>query len=259
MKLIFTTLCLTTIISYAGAQDLIIKKDNNGLKVKVLKTAGGKITYKLYDNQDGPDQEMDLDEVLMVVYENGSWQSYYKDISEEEEKQSSETISGKKGEHGRRSLTQLGYPLFYRENAGDYSNAFRHGLILSKGYIKDDRPLGFLTEVQLNVFRQQFLDEEEVMLEHYNVMFSLMFGMMIKFYKSKKFLVYGKIAGGGVAVNSVLKEPGSFFEYDITKFDYNYNLAAGVNYKLGKKFGLFAEGGYSRIQFAQAGISFMID
>ena len=66
--------CLATlfIINDAQAQDIIIKKNGDEIRSKVLKIGTADIQYKSYDNQDGPVHSLGKAEVFMIKYENGT-------------------------------------------------------------------------------------------------------------------------------------------------------------------------------------------
>jgi len=260
MKQILTLFLLLAVICSLHAQDLIIKKDNQGKKVKILEVTSKTIRYKQFENLEGPEHNIDIDDILVIVYENGHYQSFYNVDGKQLKDSGDEKTKGEKvGPYGRRTLRQLGYVVMYSESTSNFENASRYGINYSVGHIKDERPVGYLFEMGMNLFKQGLYEEEEKVLDNYNLMLSIMFGTIVKIYKREKLLVYGKAAFGGIVSASVLKEPEEFFSYNTYKLNYNYNLALGVNYKLTKKFGLYAEGGYSRIQVLQAGISFMID
>ncbi|GEM_PF-2762393 len=250
---IFSIICINLLFAFnLYAQDLIIRKNNQAEKGRIVEVTLDSVKYNPINESDDNKRSISKEEVLIIVYDDGNYESFYlhdKEVSE---------IS-KKGKYGRRAIRQLGYIPLYSENTSGYSNASRYGINYSVGHIKDNRPLGFLFELGINVFTEGYFDGEEKVLDNYNMMMTVLFGAMVKIYKSNKFLLYGKVAGGGVANVSLLKEPEEFFSYNDYKLDYNYNLALGFNYKLGRKFGLYAEGGLSRIQMLQAGISFMID
>jgi hypothetical protein len=112
-----------------------------------------------------------------------------------------DTYIKKKGKNGRRPYRQLGYAFVFRENTFNVQNAFRHGLMYSSGHIKDKSPVGFLSEFFFGVYSQknQSFSRE---IDHLALTGTLLFGILIKFFKSDKILVYGKAGGGVVASNS---------------------------------------------------------
>lgn len=66
-------LTLTLLISFAvQAQDLIIKRNGDEIKSKVLEVALTIIKYKKFDNPNGPTFEILKSEVFIIKYENGT-------------------------------------------------------------------------------------------------------------------------------------------------------------------------------------------
>lgn len=53
------------------AQDKIYKRDGSIIESKVKTVSASKITYKRYDNQEGPDYTSPIREVAKIVYQNG--------------------------------------------------------------------------------------------------------------------------------------------------------------------------------------------
>lgn len=58
--------------SFTFGQDLIIKKNGDEIKAKVLEVALSIVKYKKFDNLTGPTYEMLKSEVFMIKYENGT-------------------------------------------------------------------------------------------------------------------------------------------------------------------------------------------
>ncbi|MDX5347094.1 MAG: hypothetical protein LPK19_07585, partial [Hymenobacteraceae bacterium] len=53
------------------AQDVIIKRNGDEIKSKVLELTPGEVRYKRYDNPEGPVYTIFKNEVFMIRYENG--------------------------------------------------------------------------------------------------------------------------------------------------------------------------------------------
>lgn len=70
-KLILTLAGLFT-LSNVFAQDQLYKKNGESLEVKVNEVTPRTISYKKYDNQDGPTYTIPKGDVSKIVYENGS-------------------------------------------------------------------------------------------------------------------------------------------------------------------------------------------
>src|SRR5947207_480696 len=61
-----------TLPAVSFAQDVIIKKNGDEIKSKILEVSGSEIKYKRSDNMDGPTYTIPKPEVFMVKYENGT-------------------------------------------------------------------------------------------------------------------------------------------------------------------------------------------
>lgn len=70
-KITFTLIALFTCISFLKAQDLIYKKDNSVLVVKITEIGLDEIKYKDFAKPDGPVLVIDKAEVKKIKYENG--------------------------------------------------------------------------------------------------------------------------------------------------------------------------------------------
>ena len=72
--------CLLAIILLfsiaAHAQDKIYKKDGGVINAKVKTIGSNTITYKRFDNQDGPEYTIFKKDVTKIVYENGTTDSF---------------------------------------------------------------------------------------------------------------------------------------------------------------------------------------
>ena len=58
------------------AQDVIIKKNNDEIKSKIIEINDENIKYKEFDFQDGPTRNIKISEVFMVLYENGKREKF---------------------------------------------------------------------------------------------------------------------------------------------------------------------------------------
>ena len=54
------------------AQDVIIKKNGEELKTKVMEVSSDEIKYKMWDYQDGPLYTISTSEIFMIKYQNGN-------------------------------------------------------------------------------------------------------------------------------------------------------------------------------------------
>lgn len=78
MKKLIFSISAILLFSTLFAQDYIYKKDGNEIKAKVIEITTDVIKYKKFDFQDGPLYNIKIEDVFMVVYENGQREVYKK-------------------------------------------------------------------------------------------------------------------------------------------------------------------------------------
>lgn len=61
---------------FAFAQDLIIKKDGEVIKAKVMKVGSTEVDYKKWSNQNGPLYSIEVNNVFVINYENGEKETF---------------------------------------------------------------------------------------------------------------------------------------------------------------------------------------
>lgn len=71
-KILASVLIIVGIICNSQAQDLLVYKNGDEQKVKVLEINTGDVKYKKWDNQQGPTYTVLKSELFMVKYQNGS-------------------------------------------------------------------------------------------------------------------------------------------------------------------------------------------
>lgn len=72
-KGIFTLWCaIFFVVHFSVAQDIIYLKNGDEIEAKVLTVDITEVTYKKWNNQDGPTYRIAKRELLMIKYENGS-------------------------------------------------------------------------------------------------------------------------------------------------------------------------------------------
>ena len=59
-----------------SAQDVITKKDGTNVQAKVTEVGQSQISYKNYSDLDGPTYTMNLSDILVITYENGTQERY---------------------------------------------------------------------------------------------------------------------------------------------------------------------------------------
>lgn len=89
-------LILILIISNtAFAQDIIVKKNGEEVKSKIIEITNSEIKFKDFDFQDGPTRNISVNEVFMIIYENGKRETFNNEETVSE-KSSSTQVSSKK-------------------------------------------------------------------------------------------------------------------------------------------------------------------
>ncbi len=78
MKKLIFSISAILLFSTLFAQDYIYKKDGNEIKAKVIEITTDVIKYKKFDFQDEPLYNIKIEDVFMVVYENGQREVYKK-------------------------------------------------------------------------------------------------------------------------------------------------------------------------------------
>ena len=72
MKKLKLVMILFFIANILYSQDVIIKKDGNELKVKVIEINKENVKYKDYDYLEGPSRNIYTSEIFIIKYENGT-------------------------------------------------------------------------------------------------------------------------------------------------------------------------------------------
>lgn len=70
-----------------NAQDIILKKDGNEIKAKVLEITDQFIKYKDFDFQEGPMRNIKIVDVFMIKYKNGQKEIFSNNLATKTEKQ----------------------------------------------------------------------------------------------------------------------------------------------------------------------------
>lgn len=63
-------------VSFAHAQDLIVKKDGTVIQAKVTKVGTAEVEYKKWNNQDGPQYSIAVVDILAINYKNGEKETF---------------------------------------------------------------------------------------------------------------------------------------------------------------------------------------
>lgn len=63
---------------FAGAQDIIFKKDGSKEEAKIILVGEKEIQYKKFSNQAGPVYTLDKNDILLITYENGEYETINK-------------------------------------------------------------------------------------------------------------------------------------------------------------------------------------
>lgn len=82
-KLLKFVLCYLLLMPVAiHAQDIIVKKDGNRIKSKVIEITSNEVFYKDWDNQLGEMYAIEIDELLRVEFQNGEKEIFSEDKAE---------------------------------------------------------------------------------------------------------------------------------------------------------------------------------
>ncbi len=77
----------------SNAQDIIMKRNNDELKAKIIEITDENIKYKDFDYQDGPTRNIKVSEVFMILYENGKREKFNVTQSQTQEEAVEDVIS----------------------------------------------------------------------------------------------------------------------------------------------------------------------
>jgi hypothetical protein len=72
--LIFSFILLLT--NNALSQDIIVQTNGDEIEVKVIEITSETIKYRLFENLDGPLRNINISNVFMIIYENGSRETF---------------------------------------------------------------------------------------------------------------------------------------------------------------------------------------
>lgn len=73
--------CWISILStFTSAQDVIYKTDGSREEVRVLQVGNREIQYKKYDNPEGPVYVIHKENVLLITYENGTYEQFTRQV-----------------------------------------------------------------------------------------------------------------------------------------------------------------------------------
>lgn len=61
---------------FAFGQDLIVKKNGDVIRSKVLKVGTAEVEYKKWNNQNGPIYSIEVNNILSINYENGEKETF---------------------------------------------------------------------------------------------------------------------------------------------------------------------------------------
>ena len=116
MKKIIILVIATTAFLYSYSQDLIIKRNGEEIKTKVLEVALTIVKYKNYSNPNGPTYEILKSEIFMIKYENGTKDvinpiQQKNEVIDERKNESADTKSANLAFTENHKSTTIGYGL----------------------------------------------------------------------------------------------------------------------------------------------------
>lgn len=75
------------------AQDVIVMKDGSTILAKVLKITKTEVTYKKYNNLQGPEYTMSISDIVSINYENGTKEDFNPVVSQTEVQSSTDIFT----------------------------------------------------------------------------------------------------------------------------------------------------------------------
>ena len=66
--------------SSASAQDIIMTKAGKDIAAKVLEISDEEVTYKMFENQEGPTIRISTDKLMKIIFENGSEYAFVEEV-----------------------------------------------------------------------------------------------------------------------------------------------------------------------------------
>ncbi|HDR88851.1 MAG TPA: hypothetical protein ENN63_04385 [Bacteroidetes bacterium] len=112
-------LILYSIASYTYSQDIILKRSGEEIQARVTEVGSDKVTYKRYDNLNGPSYVLEISEIVRIRYENGTEDVFN---AAEKEPQAAETDTSETGAGAEE------YPVFKPYLGGGFQVLAHHGI-----------------------------------------------------------------------------------------------------------------------------------
>lgn len=124
-KIFFLVLLIAFVINNLFSQDVITKRDNSEMKVKVIEIQESSIKYKPFDFLEGPMRSILLIDVLKIVYENGRIENFIQVEPKREVPVQSETpsSSNKPSSEEKSKINYYPWGAFGRISAQLWDNA----------------------------------------------------------------------------------------------------------------------------------------
>lgn len=225
-KLLFSAVFYVCSIIVSG-QDYVILKNGDEIKSKVVELGQTEITYKKYDNLDGPSYSIAKSDVFIIKYENGT-----KDLIN-----TIQSIENKANEEIKKSnsysSTSMGHFYLSPETSLSFINSWSKNdeytykelnLNATAGYFIVDNLLGAITlgYVCSRQFYAKELSEEDI---------ALTFGFQMQYF------ILGKIfTGAGYSIIKPKQDPpNKYFDFKIGYAGFvskNISLEPSLTYSL---------------------------
>jgi len=94
MKKITLSICFLISFLFVNAQDIIVKVDGTRINSKVNEISSSYVLYKKFTDLTGPDYKINIDELKIIVFENGEIESFnHLSLTKNDSLQKSETIN----------------------------------------------------------------------------------------------------------------------------------------------------------------------
>ncbi|MGN0214858.1 MAG: hypothetical protein ACI4AH_08650 [Muribaculaceae bacterium] len=92
-RIMFVAVFVALHASIGYAQDVIVKKDGSTILSKVLRITKTEVTYKKYNNQQGPEYTTSISDIVSINYENGTKETFNPVVSQTEVQSSTDIFT----------------------------------------------------------------------------------------------------------------------------------------------------------------------
>jgi len=228
MKKLLLLFAAISIFANVDAQDIIIKKNGDEIKSKILEVAIDNVKYKKFENIDGPTYTISKEEIFMIRYENGNKDVFNKIQETTSQKETTKDDYLRKGIHlgfhitpGAGAILVYNYKLGFGVNSGiDLNIYFNDYVGLKTGITYQNLPINY-----------------------YEYYYQYDYYTGYNYYDSE---VKGSVSSIGIPIKFLLttgKKVGFYLET-------GFNISFPISSNLKNNYGQSATGGYESIVVA---------